>query len=97
MIYLVTNQISMYDRTLYEVLLIREAINKLEKEDELGLDTETEGLDCFTKKILLLQLGTEEFQVLFFNIADDLFHTFCCFIFYTYCIFKLHGASSKFA
>jgi len=40
-------------------------MNLLERLDEIALDTETEGLDPYTKKLLLIQLGNEEFQVLF--------------------------------
>lgn len=66
MIYLVSNNVSLYDtKTLFYNISIVEAIELLDKEDELALDTETEGLDCHSKKLLLLQLGTFEFQVLF--------------------------------
>jgi len=65
MIYLVTNRITIFDQSLYELISITDAIDILKKELELGLDTETTGLDCFTKKLLLLQIGIEEFQVLF--------------------------------
>lgn len=64
MIYLVSAQISVYDDDIHP-LAIKEAIDILESFDELGLDTETEGLDCYSKKLLLLQLGTFEIQVLF--------------------------------
>lgn len=65
MIYLVTNQISMYDQSLYEQISVTEAVHILEKEEELSLDTETTGLDCYTKQILLLQIGTFDYQILF--------------------------------
>lgn len=65
MIYLVTNQINIYDKALYELITVKEAIEILKQEDELGLDTETEGLDCYTKKILLLQIGNFDYQILF--------------------------------
>ncbi|MDA3854947.1 MAG: DNA polymerase [Candidatus Woesearchaeota archaeon] len=65
MIYLISNQYSSYDDTLYEKISIEESITILSSLEEISVDTETEGLDCFTKKILLLQLGNTEFQVLF--------------------------------
>ena len=43
MIYLVSNQISLYDSDLYEVVSVEESIKILEAEKELGLDTETQG------------------------------------------------------
>lgn len=65
MVYLVTNQIGMFDETLYEQITLSRAITILEYEEELGLDSETTGLDCHTKKLLLLQIGTFDYQILF--------------------------------
>jgi len=42
-----------------------EAYAMLIVEPVLGFDTETEGLNCFQKKLLCSQFGTAEFQVLF--------------------------------
>jgi DNA polymerase-1 len=42
-----------------------EALLLLESLNEISLDTETEGLDPYTKKLLLLQLGNYEFQIMF--------------------------------
>lgn len=63
--YLVSNQTGVFDSSKFISITIDEAISLLEKEDVLGLDTETEGLDCFTKALLLLQIGNKEFQVNF--------------------------------
>lgn len=65
MIYLISNQIYLYDVNEFCVISLEEALNLLEKEDTLGLDTEDEGLDPYTKKMLLLQLGTFDDQFLF--------------------------------
>lgn len=65
MIYLVSNQTSMYDSNLFEKISLEEGINLLKDKEELGLDTETQGLDIYTKNLLLLQIGNYEFQVLF--------------------------------
>lgn len=63
--YLVSNQTGVFDSSKFISITIDEAISLLEKEDVLGLDTETEGLDCFTKALLLLQIGNKEFQINF--------------------------------
>jgi DNA polymerase I len=65
MIYLVSNQYNLYDSSLFKNISLDEGISLLKGIPELGLDTETEGLDSFTKKLLLLQIGTYDFQVLF--------------------------------
>jgi DNA polymerase I-like protein with 3'-5' exonuclease and polymerase domains len=65
MIYLVTNRLDLYNSTLYTQVDVVKAIKLLKEEKELGLDTETTGLDCHTKKLLLLQIGTSEYQILF--------------------------------
>ena len=65
MIYLVTNSVNLYEDNEFIHINLDEAIKKLEPEIELGLDTETEGLDGYTKELLLLQIGTFDFQVLF--------------------------------
>ena len=55
----------MFDSRLFKIVSLQEGIDILKKEPELGLDTETEGLDCYTKGLLLLQIGIEKFQVVF--------------------------------
>jgi DNA polymerase-1 len=65
MIYLVTRQVFLFDSSLFNIVSLKEGIELLQVHEELGLDTETEGLDLYTKKLLLLQLGNTEFQVLF--------------------------------
>ena len=63
MIYLVTTQKSLWDCSQYEIISPTAAISMLEKEDTLGADTETEGFSPYTKRLLTIQLGTEDFQV----------------------------------
>lgn len=65
MIYLVTRQVVLFDSELFKIISLQEAIDLLRKYSELGIDTETQGLDPYTKKLLLLQLGIFDFQVLF--------------------------------
>lgn len=65
MIYLVTQQISLFDSSLFQIISLEKGISLLQNYEELALDTETSGLDCFTKKLLLLQIGNFEIQVLF--------------------------------
>jgi len=65
MIYLVSNQSSLYNSLLFKKVSLEEGIEKISGYSELGVDTETQGLDVYTKKLLLLQIGNFEFQVLF--------------------------------
>ena len=65
MVYLVSNQINTFSSDLFIHISLEEGINLLQGFSELGLDTETEGLDCHTKKLLLLQIGNADIQVLF--------------------------------
>lgn len=63
MIYLVSNQKNLFKSELYQELSPEEAIEMLSKETILGADTETEGLNPHKKKILTIQLGTEDYQI----------------------------------
>lgn len=63
MIYLVSNQKNLYSTNLYTKISPEEAIQKLSSESLLGADTETEGLDPYTHKLLTIQLGTQSFQI----------------------------------
>lgn len=64
MIYLVSNQTNAFDGQFTQIGL-SEAIGLLKPLSIIGADTETEGLDCFTKKLLTIQLGNDEFQIVF--------------------------------
>lgn len=63
MIYLVSNQTELFQTDLYTRITPEEAIQRLSQESILGADTETEGLSPYTKKLLTIQLGTEDYQV----------------------------------
>jgi len=63
MIYLVSNQKSLFECKDYEEISPSGALNLLQKEAELGADTETQGLNPWSKKLLSVQLGNEEFQI----------------------------------
>ena len=65
MIYLVTNQNYLFDKSLYSFISLEEGIDLIKDKEELGLDTETSGLDFNTKDLLLLQIGNFDFQVVF--------------------------------
>lgn len=65
MIYLVTANVEFLESKYYKTCSISESIIMLRNLEEIGLDTETEGLDRFTKKLLLLQLGCKNFQIVY--------------------------------
>ena len=65
MLYLVSKQEQLFNSKLFDKISLERGIELLHPLSEISLDTETEGLDCFTKKLLLLQLGNFDFQVLF--------------------------------
>lgn len=63
MIYLVSRQRTLFKSNKYEEISPEKAIEMLSKEEILGADTETEGLCPIDKKILSIQLGNEDFQI----------------------------------
>lgn len=63
MIYLVTKQQSLWASDRYKVISAEEALELLVPLSVVELDTETMGLDPYTKKLLTVQLGCAEFQV----------------------------------
>lgn len=63
MIYLVTTQRELFTNKVYKVISVEESLKLLEPLTIVGLDTETEGFDPYTKKLKLLQLGCYDFQV----------------------------------
>lgn len=62
MIYLVTNQ-SISSNDCFEVISVKKSLEILDPLTIVGLDTETEGFNPHLKKLLLLQLGCRDFQV----------------------------------
>jgi DNA polymerase I len=63
MIYLVTNQKTLFENENYKVIGVEESLRLLDPLTIVGLDTETQGFSPFLKKLLLLQLGNRDFQV----------------------------------
>ena len=62
MIYVVSAQTEAFGGE-FPQLTIEEAIEMLRPLPEISNDTETSGLSCHSKKLLLLQLGNEDFQI----------------------------------
>lgn len=63
MIYFVTNQNSLFVSEKYKVIEVEESLRLLDPLTIVGLDTETQGFSPFLKKLLLLQLGNRDFQI----------------------------------
>jgi len=63
MIYLVSNQKSFLNDFKY--ISLEESIEMLISLEEIGLDTETTGLSCHTKQLLSIQLGNQDFQIVY--------------------------------
>lgn len=62
-IYLVTGQQELFENNLYKIITVEESLRLLDSLDIVGLDTETTGLDVFTKELKLVQLGCYNFQI----------------------------------
>lgn len=62
-IFLVTGQGQLFDNEIYTIISVEESLRLLEPLRIVGLDTETEGFSPFLKKLLMLQLGNRDFQV----------------------------------
>lgn len=63
MIYLVTNQKELFESETYKIISVEESLKLLNTLTIVGLDTETEGLDPWTKGLKSIQLGNYEFQI----------------------------------
>lgn len=63
MIYLVTNSKELFTNDTYTIISVEESLKLLEPLKIVGIDTETEGFSPYLKKLLLVQLGNREFQV----------------------------------
>lgn len=63
MIYLVTNQKTLFDSENYKIIGVEESLRLLNPLTIVGLDTETSGLDPYVDRLLSLQLGNRDFQV----------------------------------
>jgi DNA polymerase-1 len=62
MIYLVTNQQAMFSPSGYSMATVQESLDYLKTLDVIGFDTETRGMDPYTKELLSMQLGDNEKQ-----------------------------------
>lgn len=63
MIYLVTNNQSLFESSVYKVISIDESLRLLDTLSIIGVDTETSGIDVHSKDLLLAQFGCFDFQV----------------------------------
>ena len=86
MIFLISNQLKLFNTTLYSSISFEEAKNALKQLDIIQFDTETAGLDVFTKPLLCYQLGNKENQYVFdqssysITLLKDLFESDKLFI-----------------
>lgn len=64
MIYLVSNQLNAFESNFNQIALTP-AIQLLVPLEIIGADTETQGLDCYTKDLLTIQLGNAKDQIVF--------------------------------
>jgi DNA polymerase-1 len=62
MIYLVTNQQAMFSPSGYSMATVEESLEYLKTLDIIGFDTETKGMDPYTKDLLSMQLGDQDKQ-----------------------------------
>lgn len=72
MIYLVTTQSQLFSSETYKIISVQESLRLLEPLKVVGLDTETEGLDPYTKKLKTVQLGCYDFQVVIDCLTVDI-------------------------
>lgn len=63
MIYFVTGRNELFENSHYKCISVEESLSLLSELSVVGLDTETEGFDPYTKRLLSLQLGNRDFQV----------------------------------
>lgn len=63
MIYLVTSNVEFFDNDLYKIITVEESLKLLDSLNIVGLDTETSGLKVHEHKLLSLQLGCFDFQI----------------------------------
>lgn len=63
--YLISNQKNLFETDLYKEITFKEAKEYLWELDKIQFDTETAGLDVFTKPLLCYQLGHKDNQFVF--------------------------------
>jgi DNA polymerase-1 len=62
MIYLISKTETLFNSSNYSMCSVSDMYEYFKDKNEIQLDTETEGLDCHTKKIITIQLGDYENQ-----------------------------------
>ena len=63
--YLVSGRLDLFEQSKeYVIITAEEALRILEPMRIVGLDTETEGFDVYTKRLISIQLGNYEHQVM---------------------------------
>ena len=72
MIYLVSKERFLFDIDDIKPVSVEESLKILEPLKIVGLDTETTGLDPYTKELKLVQLGCKEFQVVIDTTTIDI-------------------------
>lgn len=72
MIYLVTNQRTLFESEIYKIISVEESLRLLNPLTVVGLDTETKGIDPHTGTLLSLQLGNRDFQIVIDCITIDI-------------------------
>lgn len=63
MIYLVTANRELFENPVYQIISVEESLKMLEPLKLIGFDTETTGLDCHVDKLLSMQFGCFDFQI----------------------------------
>lgn len=64
-IYLVSKNKTLFNTSNYSQINFEDSLAILKELTLIQLDTETSGLDCHTKKILTLQLGNKDNQIVY--------------------------------
>lgn len=72
MIYLITKEQRLFDNQYYKIISVEESLALLKDMNPVGLDTETTGLDCWTDKLKLLQLGNADNQIVIDCLTIDI-------------------------
>lgn len=61
-----------YEGNIFKKISVEESLQLLQKEQLLGIDTETLGLDCHSDKLTLLQFGTRKDQIIIDCISTNI-------------------------
>lgn len=74
MIYLVTNQLELFENPDYKIISVEESLRLLDTCKVLQYDSETLGLDCHIGKVLCIQFGNkkEDFQIVVDALTVDI-------------------------